>query len=114
MSMASKQEPKKRLQAPATTPEGRTNQLIALATDLAAKQLAEGTASSQVITHYLKEGSQKTQLENDKLKTENDLLKAKIDALKSAKNVEELYAQALKAMREYSGLEVGDHDTDSE
>jgi len=94
---------KKRRQAPATTPEARENQLIALAVDLAEKQLAAGTASSQVITHYLKLGSTKETLEKDKLKSENELLKAKTDAFKSAKSVEELYSQALDAMRKYSG-----------
>lgn len=96
-------EKKKRRQAPATTPEARENQLIALAVDLAEKQLAAGTASSQVITHYLKLGSTKETLEKDKLIKENELLKAKTDAIKSAKNVEQLYAQALDAMRKYSG-----------
>ena len=37
---------------PALTPEARENQMIALAVDLAEKQLLEGTASSQVITHH--------------------------------------------------------------
>lgn len=93
----------KRRQAPAMTPEARENQLIALAVELAEKQLAAGTASSQVITHYLKLGSTKETLEKDKLKTENELLQAKIEAIKSAKSVEELYGQALDAMRKYSG-----------
>ena len=89
---------------PALTPEARENQLIALAVNEAERQLREGTASSQVITHYLKLGSTKTQLENEKLKNENDLLRAKIEALDSAKHSEELYAKALAAMRDYSGI----------
>lgn len=83
--------------------EARENQLISLAVDLAEKQLLEGTASSQVITHYLKLGSTKENLEKDKLKSENELLKVKTDAIKSAKSVEELYKEALNAMRHYSG-----------
>jgi hypothetical protein len=94
----------KRRQAPAMTPEAREKQLISLAVDLAEKQLAEGTASSQVITHYLKLGSTKETLEKDKLKTENELLKAKTDAIKSAQTVETLYKEALGAMRQYSGI----------
>lgn len=93
---------------PALTPEARENQLVSLAVDLAEKQLLEGTASSQVITHYLKIGSTKERLEMEKLKEENNLLKAKAEALKSAKRVEELYADAIKAMRKYSGH--GDSD----
>lgn len=93
----------KRTRPPALTPEGRENQLISLAIDLAEKQLSEGTASSQVITHYLKLGSTKERLEKEKLEKENELLKAKTESLQSAKRVEELYKDALNAMRRYSG-----------
>lgn len=92
-----------RKRRPATTPEARENQMISLAVDLAEKQLIEGTATSQVITHYLKLGSTKEKLEKDILKKQRDLLEAKTEALKSAKRVEELYADALNAMRHYSG-----------
>ena len=88
---------------PALTPEARENQLIALAVDLAAKQLQEGTASSQVITHYLKLGSTKERLEKEKLEAENQLLKAKTEQLQSMKKQEELFEEAIKAMRRYSG-----------
>ena len=88
---------------PALTPESRENQLISLAIDLAEKQLLEGTASSQVITHYLKLGSTKERLEKEKLEKENELLRAKTEALQSAKQIEELYAEAIRAMRSYSG-----------
>lgn len=88
---------------PALTPEARENQLISAAVNLAEKQLLEGTASSQVITHYLKLGSSKERLEKEKLARENELLKAKTEALQSAQRVEELYANALDAMRRYNG-----------
>lgn len=90
---------------PATTLEGRENQMVSLAVDLAEKQLMEGTASAQVISHYLKLGSTRERLEQDRLEQENELLKARVDAMASAKKVEELYAQALNAMRSYAGLE---------
>ncbi len=93
----------KRRRPPARTPEARENQLIAKAVDLAEKQLSEGTASAQVITHYLKLGSTKERLEKEKLANENLLLKAKTEALQSAKRIEELYSNALNAMRSYSG-----------
>lgn len=99
-----KQKVQRKRQAPATTPEGREKQMISLAVDLAEKQLSEGTASSQVITHYLKLGSMKESLEKDKLAAENELLKVKTDAIKSAKSVEKLYEEALSAMRHYSGI----------
>lgn len=93
---------------PALTPEARENQLISLAVDLAEKQLQEGTASSQVITHYLKLGSTKEKIEKEILEKQKELLEAKTEALQSAKRVEELYTNALEAMRNYSGN--GDSD----
>lgn len=93
---------------PASTPEGRENQLIALAVDLAERQIKEGTASSQVITHFLKMGSMRERLERDRLLQENELLRAKVEALASATRVEELYKRALQAMRTYSGQPGGD------
>lgn len=95
-------EPIKKMR-PALTPEARENQLISLAVDLAERQLLEGTASSQVITHYLKLGSTKERLEKEKLIEENKLLRAKTENLQSMKRVEELYTEALNAMRNYAG-----------
>lgn len=103
----------KRRRAPAKTMEARENQLIARAVDLAEKQLSEGSASAQVITHYLKLGSSKERLEKEKLANENELLRAKTEALQSQKRVEELYAEALNAMRVYSGkIEESDESDD--
>ena len=87
----------------ALTPEAREQQLIYLATELAAKQLMDGSASSQVITHYLKLGSSKEKLEQDILKENKKLLAAKTEMMQSAKRVEELYSDAIEAMRKYSG-----------
>lgn len=91
---------------PATTLEGRENQMVSLAVDLAEKQLREGTASAQVISHYLKLGSTRERLEQERLEQENQLLQARVDAMASAKKVEELYSQALEAMRSYAGLDA--------
>lgn len=88
---------------PALTPEARENQLIYLATELAEQQLRDGTASSQVITHYLKLGSSKERIEKEILEKQKDLITAKTEALQSAKRVEELYANAINAMKRYSG-----------
>lgn len=93
---------------PALTPEARENQLISLAIDLAEKQLIEGTASSQVITHYLKLGSTKERIEKEILEKQKDLIDAKTQSLHSAQRIEELYVNALNAMRKYSGS--GDND----
>lgn len=95
---------------PATTPEARENQLITLAVDLAEKQLSDGSASSQVITHYLKLGSTRERIEKEILQEEKTLLQAKTEAMHSAKKVEELYKNALDAMRSYSGNGQADDD----
>ncbi len=93
---------------PALTPEARENQMISLAVDLAEKQLMEGTASSQVITHYLKLGSTKERIEKEILEKQKQLIEAKTQSLQSAQRIEELYTDALNAIRKYSGQ--GDSD----
>lgn len=93
----------KRRRRVALTTEDRESQLIDAAVNLAEKQLLEGTASSQVITHYLKLGSVKNQLEMDKLRHENELLRAKTEVLESQKRNDEVYQQALNAFMRYSG-----------
>ena len=88
---------------PATTPEAREQQLIALATNLAEEQLRNGTASSQVITHYLKLGTINAQYEKKMMEKQMMLMDAKVEAIKSTERIEELYKNALDAMRIYSG-----------
>jgi len=95
--------PIKRRRPPAKTPEARENQLVALAVDLAEAQLSKGTASSQVIAHFLKIGSTKDRVEKEILVLQKELIQAKTEAIQSAKKTEELYANALSAMRTYSG-----------
>ena len=110
--MGSRRENPKSARPPATTPEARENQLISAAVDLAEKQLRDGKASSQVITHYLKLGTTRERLEQERIKAENELLKAKVENLASAGRVEELYKNALKAMRAYSGQPEVDEEFD--
>lgn len=88
---------------PAPTPDARENQLIFLATELAEKQMREGTASAQVISHFLKMGSPRERLERQRLESENQLMELKKEAIASAGRVEELYSKALDAMRGYQG-----------
>lgn len=92
-----------RKRRPALDPEARMQQLVSLATDLAEQQLEDGTASSQVITHFLKYGTEKAKLEAEKIKYENELLKAKTELTKSQKTSEEMFTKAVEAMRKYSG-----------
>lgn len=93
---------------PALTPEARENQMISLAVDLAEQQLRDGTASSQVITHFLKLGSTRAELEKEKMKRENKLLEAKAKSIESSDEMKVLYENAIKAMRNYAGY--GDPD----
>ena len=85
----------------AETPEARENQMIALAVDLAEKQLTEGTASAQVITHYLKLATTREKIEKEILEKQKELITAKTDQIKSQATSEELYAEALAAMKRY-------------
>lgn len=95
---------------PALTPEARENQMISLAVDLAEKQLRDGTASSQVITHFLKLGSSKERIEKEILEKQKDLLEAKTQSYQSSQRIEALYAEAIDAMKVYNGS--GDSNED--
>ena len=107
MAKVKTSEPVKKIR-PALTPEARENQMISLAVDLAEKQLQDGTASSQVITHYLKLGSMRERLEREKLAEENKLLRARTKSIEEAADMKDLYEKAIKAMQRYSGN--GDDD----
>jgi hypothetical protein len=105
---------KPRKRKPAETEQGREHQLVSLAVDLAEQQLIAGTASSQVITHYLKLGSTREKLEQERLHRENLLLDSKVEAMASAQRIEEMYGKALEAMRSYAGQEVGEFEDDQD
>lgn len=92
---------------PALTPEARENQMIALAINAAEKQLMDGTASSQIITHYLKLATTKEQLEIEILKKQKELITAKTETLQAAKRDAEMYEEVINAMKKYAG-----HDDD--
>ena len=106
------EEPSRKSRRPATTPEAREMQVVSQAIDLAEKQIQSGTASSQVITHFLKLGSSREQLEQQRIAHENELLKVKRESLESAKRVEELYEKAIGAMRQYQGVDETVQDDD--
>lgn len=94
---------KTRRRPPARTPEERQNQLISLAYDLVEERLRDGTATSQETTQFIRMGSMREQVELERLRRENELIRAKMEALESAKHMEEIYANAISAMRSYSG-----------
>jgi hypothetical protein len=102
----SEPEPNGSRRRPATTPDGREKQLIAIAVDLAEKQILAGTASAQVITHYLKLGSSREQLEQQRIRHENDLMAVKRDAIAKQEDIQLLFAEATRAMTLYKGEDV--------
>jgi hypothetical protein len=106
-------EPRSRL-PPATTPEARENQLIAAAYDLAEKRILEGSASAQEVTHFLKLGSSREKLEQERLRNENELTQTKMELMRSQQRQEELIADALNAMRGYQGIQTPEDYDDYE
>lgn len=93
-----------------STPEARENQIIAMAYDLAERQIREGTASSQVITHFLKMGNPRDKLEREILEEQKKLIRSKTEAMEATKQNKELYERAISAMRRYSGQDTEDYD----
>lgn len=100
---------------PATTPEGRQNQMISLAFDQAELQLREGTAPAPVVVHYLKLATKQSELELEKLENENLLLRKKSEQIDQAAKIEELYEDAIKHMKIYQGNgDPEDYDIDND
>ena len=98
---------------PAMTPESRENQMVSHAFDLAERQLIDGTASAQVITHFLKFGTERERLEREKLRKENLLAQARVDQISSTVANSELYQEVIYALKGYRGeddLELPDED----
>lgn len=102
--------PNQSLGRPGLSVESREGQLVSLAYDEAEKQLRNGTASSQIISHFLKLGTTLAELQKEKLRKDNLLTEAKVAKIKSEKNSEELYSKALRAFGIYSGRDNSDDD----
>lgn len=109
-SKNSEQSERKYSRPPAISPEARENQMISMAVNLAEQQLRDGTASSQIITHYLKLGTMKEQLELEKTRAEVELMKAKAKAIAADEERDIMYKKAIEAMRIYQG--VGGEDNE--
>lgn len=111
MAKTNTKSEKKKLR-PAMSPDAREKQLIALAMDRAEEQLLDGTASSQVITHFLKLGSERERMERERLEEENKLLRAKTKAIEDTADKNDLYEKAIKVFRGYAGFDEGDEGYD--
>ena len=94
---------------PGLSPEADENQLISLSIDAAKKMLLEGKAPTSIVLHYLKLATSRERLEREIMEKEMELKDAKIQALESQAKVEQLYADAMRAMQRYSGY--GEEDS---
>lgn len=99
--------PKRATKRPARTPEERENQLIALSMDLAEKRIRDGSATAQEVTHFLKLGSVRNQLELQKIERENKLLEAKVDQIESGHRSDDKLEEVLRAVTSYKGNSFG-------
>lgn len=95
---------------PGLSVESREGQMVSLAMDRAEEKLRDGTASSQIIVHFLKLGTTLAELNREKLRKENQLTDAKVSKIQSEKNSEELYSKALSAFGIYSGQSDQEED----
>lgn len=90
----------------ALTPQARENQMIDLAVTVAEDMMMSGNAPAQIVTHYLKLGSSREVLEQERIRMQVALDQEKIERMKSEARVEELYTGAIEAMRRYQGSNV--------
>lgn len=101
-----------RRRSPAKTPEERESMLISMAMDRAEQQIADGTASSQLLTHFAKLGSSRERLEQERLRNENEVLRKKVETMEAAVDVKNLMEEALSAFKGYSGKADSSADDD--
>lgn len=78
--------------------------------DLAEKRMRAGTASAQEVTHFLKLGSIESRTNREILEKQKELITAKTESIRAAKRVDELYADAIAAMKTYAGDRNNDED----
>jgi hypothetical protein len=97
---------------PASTPEGREQQLTALAYDLAEERMRNGTASSAEVVHFLKLSTVESRLKEEKLKHETELMAAKTESIKNAESTREMMEEAMRAMKHYNGADNYSEETD--
>lgn len=102
----------RRRREPARTPEEREMQLADAAYDLAEEQIESGSASSQVITHFLKMGSTRERLEQERMRHEMELMEVKKQQLEGQKHMEEMFVEAINAMRSYQGVPMDNLEED--
>lgn len=114
MSESSSKRRKTKMSSSMKTPEARENFLINLAMDLAEKKLRDGTASSQVLTHFLTLATMKEQLQNEKLRSDLEVARAKIKQIEMQEDIKVLYENAMTAFKSYGGYQDDEIEEDEE
>lgn len=99
---------------PARTPKQRENQIINLVMDVVEQKIIDGTASSQILCHFLKLATEKERLENDKLRGELELAKARVRQIDMQEDLKSLYEGAVSAMRGYRSTNENDEEQEYE
>lgn len=94
---------KKKGKAPSLSPAGREQYMVSIAEKLAEEQILDGTASSQVLSHYLKLGTKREELERAHIEYKNELLKAKADVIQQNNETQSLYKEAMQMFKRYQG-----------
>ena len=111
--MAARRQTRER--PPALTPEAAERRCVEAAYSLAQRQLDEGSASPSVVVHFLKLGTARAQLEQEKLRKETELLQTKKIAIEETQHMEQMFAEAIAAMRRCQGHpDDEDEDEDDE
>lgn len=96
----------------AQTPEERENQLIALALDRVEERMQNRTATAQEYIQFIRMASSKARAEADKVALELELVKAKTENLRMQQKNEEMFSNAIKAFKRYSGADSEEDDED--
>lgn len=81
----------------------RERENMFLATELAAKQLRDGTAKAQVVTHYLRMSSPREDIERRMMEAKIALLEGQLAACQNDMATQALIIEALESLREYRG-----------
>ena len=104
------EDPPRRRRRQAQTPEERENQLISLALDRVEERMMNRTATAQEYIQFIRMASSKARAEADKVALELELVKAKTENLRMQQRNDEMFANALKAFKRYSGASEDDDE----
>lgn len=88
----------------AQTPEERENALIALAMDRVEERMQNRTATAQEYIQFIRMASTKARAEAEKVRLELELVQAKTENLRMQQKNDEMFSNAIKAFKRYSGV----------